>query len=107
MRIAELRHKIQIQSPTRTEDGGGGGEVAWHTVAEVWAKIAPTSGREEINAEKRRGTISHKVTLRWRPGMGPTQRIVHGTRGLQIESATDPGERRRWLICGCVERAEP
>ncbi len=107
MSIGDLRHKIQIQEPIRSEDGGGGGEIAWRYVAEVWAKIVPISGREDVNAEKRRGRISHMVTLRWRQGVRPTQRIVHGTRVLHIESVNDPGERRRWLICGCVERTEP
>ncbi len=107
MSIGDLRHKIQIQEPIRSEDGGGGGEIAWRYVATVWAKIMPTNGREEFNAEKRRGRVSHMVTLRWRPGVSPTQRIVHGTRVLQIESVADPDERRRWLICACVERTEP
>ncbi len=107
MSIGALRHKVQIQEPVRSEDGGGGGEISWRDVAEVWAKIAPTRGREEVNAEKRRGRVSHTVLLRWRPGMSPTQRIVHGTRVLQIESVTDLDERRRWLICACVERTEP
>ncbi len=107
MRIAELRHKIQIQEPERTEDGGGGAEIVWRIVADVWAKVEPVSGREEVNADKRRGQISHKLTIRWRPGMGPVQRLVHGGRVLEILSVYDPGERRRWLACACVEHTEP
>lgn len=107
MSIGDLRHKIKIQEAVRTGDGGGGAEVVWRDVAEVWARIEPASGREEINAEKRRGRISHMVTVRWRPGMQPTQRFVLGARVFLIESVTDPGERRRWLNCSCVERTDP
>lgn len=107
MSIGALRHKLHIQSPTRHRQDGGGAEVTWHTVAEVWARLQPRGGGEERAAEKRRGHLRHTVTLRWRPGLGPTQRFVLGGRVLQIESAADPDGRRRWLVCSCVERTEP
>lgn len=107
MMIGKLRHKIQIQSPSRRDEEGGGAEITWQTEAEAWARIEPLSGREEVSAEKRRGRLRHTVTLRWRPGLGPTQRLLHGRRVLDIESVADPDGRRRWLVCACTEHTEP
>ncbi len=107
MRPGALRHKLTLEAPARAEDGGGGAEVTWSPVDEVWAEIRPRTGAETVTAEKRAGRLSHTVTLRWRADLAPTQRLRLGPRVLEIEAVTDPDGRRRWLQCRCTERVNP
>lgn len=107
MRPGALRHKLTLEAPTRTGDGGGGAEVSWSPVDEVWARIEARSGAETVTAEKRASRLSHTVTLRWRADLDPTQRLRLGARVLEIEAVSDPDGRRRWLQCRCTERVNP
>lgn len=107
MRPGALRHKLILEAPTRTGDGGGGAEVSWHKVDDVWVEITPGQGAETFTAEKRTSHLSHTVTLRWRADLAPTQRLRTGTRVLEIEAVADPDGRRRWLQCRCTERVNP
>lgn len=107
MRIADLRHTVQIQEPQRTPDDGGGATVTWTTMGLVWAKVVPVTGREDVQSHKRRSVISHNVIVRWRPNLSPLHRLVWTDRVLEILSVYDPGGRRRWLVCACLERVNP
>ena len=44
--IANLRYKVQLQSPTRTSDGAGGYTESFGTIANLFADIRPQNALE-------------------------------------------------------------
>ncbi|MEM7425191.1 MAG: phage head closure protein [Pseudomonadota bacterium] len=106
MRPGELRHRLVLQEAVRTDDGGGGAVETWQSAAELWAAVEPLGGDEPVRAEKLEGNLSHRVTIRWREGVLPSMRFLFGVRILEIDHVVSPRERRRLLVCRCVERTE-
>lgn len=84
MNPGKLRHKIDIQELASIPDGGGGKQEAWVTFLSAWASIDPLSGRELFAAMQIQSTASHKIKMRYRPGITAKHRIVFGTRIFNI-----------------------
>ena len=102
--IGRLRHRLTLESATRTSDDGGGAVETWTTVAQLWVRITPTGGTEIDDADGLGGRITHEITLRHRAGVTPVMRLVSGDRRFEIMAVIDIDERRRWLKCLCMER---
>jgi len=102
--IGRLRHRLTLESASRTPDGGGGASETWTTVAEVWAEITPSGGTEVVDADALTGRVSHEIVFRYRADVAPVMRLRRGTRLFDIAAVIDIDERHRWLKCLCVER---
>lgn len=101
--IGRLRHRVLLQRALRTEDEGGAALVTWETIAVVSAAIKAISGDEIELSDVRAGRSNFRVTLRYRSDIGPTSRIVAGSRILNVRAALDIDGRQRWLQCQCEE----
>ena len=102
--IGTLRHRVALQAPVRTGDGGGGAVVTWSTIAEVWAAIRPQGGSEAVFAEAVSGVVTHDITIRHRAGVVPAMRFSWDGRIFEITAVLDIDERRRMLRCLCREQ---
>ncbi|HWV83775.1 MAG TPA: phage head closure protein [Hyphomicrobiaceae bacterium] len=102
--IGRLRHRLTLETASRTPDGGGGAVETWTAVAQVWGRIVPTGGTEIADADGIGGRLSHEITIRHRAGVTPAMRFISGSRRFEIIAAIDIDERRRWLKCLCMER---
>ena len=102
--IGEMRHRLGIEAPLDTADGGGGVTRAWALVAEVWGSVQPVSGGERVEADGLQGRVSHEIRIRHRAGLGPQMRFKLGTRIFEIRAVFDSGERRRFMRCLVEER---
>lgn len=102
--IGEMRHRLALEAPLETADGGGGVTRTWSLVAEVWGAIRPISGHESAGADGLSGRVSHVIWIRHRTGVTPDMRIRMGTRIFDIKAAIDVSERRRLLRCLVEER---
>jgi SPP1 family predicted phage head-tail adaptor len=101
-----LRHRIEIQAEAATGDGGGGQTDPWAApvvVATVWASIEPLRGDERLRAMRLEDVATHKITIRYRPGITARMRVKFGTRLLNIRAVIDPQEQRRVLELMCEE----
>jgi SPP1 family predicted phage head-tail adaptor len=105
MRTGVLRHYIEIQAPEVVIDDLGYQEVVWTAAAHAWANIEPLKGDEYFAAASTQAQVSHKVTMR-PPGIEVTSanRIVFGSRTLEIESVLNLEERNRELQLMCKEK---
>jgi SPP1 family predicted phage head-tail adaptor len=105
MRAGRLRHRITIQEFRVTGRNVIGGEVKdWVNVATVWAGIEPIRGREYLAADQPRAELTHRVPMRYRPGIVPTtMRVKYGSRVFDIKSVIDPDERHVDLELMCTE----
>jgi SPP1 family predicted phage head-tail adaptor len=104
VRAGDLRHRVTIESATRTSDGAGGATVAWEPIAEVWAAIWPRTVDEDFTLDRVAGTASHDIWIRYRADVKPDMRIRFGTRLFDILGAIDVEDRGHWLKCPVEER---
>lgn len=103
-RIGDLRHRMTLQTPARTADGGGGASVVWTTVVEISAALRPQAGGESLDADRLSGRVTHEIWIRHRAGVVPAMRFLQGARAFDIRAVLDVDERRRWLRCLVEER---
>jgi len=101
--IGELRHHVTLEAPVDAPDGAGGFARSFTPIANLWARIAPSGAREDFVEQRAEQATTHIVTIRWRDDVTKDMRFVHRGRKLRIQSAIDPDERRRFLVCQCEE----
>lgn len=105
--IGSMRHRLRIEAPSGTADGGGGqGADPWVAaipVATVWGRVEPVRGAERLQAMRLASPVTHRIVIRYRPHIEPTMRIVFGTRVFNIRAVLNPGESNRRLELLCEE----
>jgi len=107
VRAGTLRHLVMIQQkPAVTQNAFGEEVPGWSVVATVWARVETLTGREFVAQGQAQAEVTHKVHLRYRPGLEPTMRLVWQPQGdvpervLEIEAVLDDGARREMtLMC--------
>ncbi len=97
--IGSLRHRIGIQSASDSQSSSGESSPTFTTVATVWGKIEPLSGRELFLAQQTMADSTHKVTIRYYSGLSPKDRFAFGSRYFNIQNISDVEERNRMMIC--------
>ncbi len=104
--LGSLRHRLVIQAGQAASDGGGGQSDPWADpviVATVWGKVEPLTGGERLRAMQIEDRLSHRIVIRYRPGITPAMRIVFGSRVFNIRAAINHEERGRFLELLCEE----
>jgi len=101
--IGEMRHRVVFQTPSRSDDGYGGGQITWQDAFSAWVSIEPISGREYYEAMAIQNQITHRIKTRYRSDITPELRIKHGDRIYEIEAVIDIGARHRFLEILCRE----
>lgn len=101
--FSAMDKRVSLQVVTQTPDGQGGYTEAWVTVANVWADIVPVSGYERMEAMKLESPLSHKVTLRYYPGITTKHRILWEGRVLQIKEVINKDEQNVMHVLKCIE----
>ena len=104
----ELRQQIQLQQPPTTGQDSFGALPAtndsdWTTVATVWAKISTMTGRELYQAQRIAAEASHKVIIRYYPGVSDSWRVLFGTRKFDINAVLNLDERNAEMHLLCKE----
>jgi SPP1 family predicted phage head-tail adaptor len=85
MQSGKLRHRVQIQSRTQTQDQSTGEIVdSWSTVATVYASIETLSVRDFIAAKATQTEITARIKMRAR-SINVNQRIVHKTTIYDVQ----------------------
>ena len=70
---------------------------------EAWADIEPLRGKELFEAQAVDARLTTKVTMRYVGGLSAPQRLVYGTRVLNIVSVLDLYERHITTVALCTE----
>jgi SPP1 family predicted phage head-tail adaptor len=104
MKAGQLRKRIDIEQQALTADGGGGDTESWSALASgIYADVEPLSGRELFQAQQVNDELSHRVTIRYYPGVTSKMRVKYGARVLLIESIIDLEEKHRQVQLMCRE----
>ena len=102
MRAGTLRHRVAIETQTDTTDSMGGFTTTWapyrgmeRTPAAIW----PIRSKEMINSGKLELEVTHRIRIRYRPGITSKMRInwADRSRVFNIISIINPDERNIML----------
>ena len=99
MQAGRLNRRCTLQQPGTTTDALGQPIPGWTDVATVWASIVDVSGREYVAAGGLQNSAQTKITIRYRSGIVPSMRVVHGADTFNIEAVL--GQDRRSLLLMC------
>lgn len=102
----KLRHRADIVVPTNTQDESGGISLNNNTVfATVWCSIEALTGRDQLAVGEFVSTTSHKITMRWMPGITARMQVWFQGRQFQVQAVLNPDERTKMLILLVLEIA--
>ena len=97
LRAGALRHRIKIEVLTPTQDGTGEEIGSWDEFAIRWASVEPFTGREIFSSQQVHADITHRIRLRYLPGVVPKMRVVFKGRIFDIKYIISFQERDREL----------
>lgn len=101
--VGALNQRVQIQRVSNTRDDMGGMIQSWATIATVWAEVKPISAGEQFRRQQIQASASHKVTIRYRNDLLPSDRIVWRNRTFQLKGEMNEDQRRRFSAWACEE----
>lgn len=104
IRSGDLTERVTIQDSSQTINALGEAVLSWTDTATVWASVEGVSSREALLAGKQDVSISHRVTLRYYPGLKHTSRFVWRNRVLEIVSLLEHDLRTKHVAI-CQEAA--
>lgn len=99
MYAGKLRERVTIQSPATTRNAAGEYVPGWAPVVTVWAALADISGREYIASGATQNSAQTIITIRYRNGIQPNMRVLHGQIAYNIEAVLGQDRVRLQLMC--------
>lgn len=104
----DLRHKITVGKRTLgTQDSYGQQAITYPTLGTFWADISALQGRELEAVTQRWAEAQFRVRMHYNKyGIDRADRIVWGTRVLDILDVEDQYGDQRWLTMYCREFTE-
>ena len=79
-----MRHYVEIQQATRTNDGEGGVSITWATTVTVAASIDPIRAVQQFNYKSVNVDATHLIKIRGEITVSEKNRILWGTRVFEI-----------------------
>jgi len=89
----KLRERVTVQVASGTTNTLGETVLAWSDSSAVWASVEGVSAREALMAGQQETTVTHKVRLRYLPGLTQQMRFSWRSRTLEIVSLLEHGSR--------------
>jgi SPP1 family predicted phage head-tail adaptor len=99
MQAGKLNRRVTIEQQSTTQDEYGQPVETWTEVATVWADIRDITGKEFVSAQATQNPVQTKITIRYRAGILPAMRVVHGSDTYNIEAVL--GQDRISLLLMC------
>lgn len=88
-----MRERITIEAPTESRSTLGEATLSWAIYSIVWGSVEGLSSREMLQAQQANAVASHKIRIRYLPGLLHTHRIVWRGRTLEIASVVERENR--------------
>jgi SPP1 family predicted phage head-tail adaptor len=99
----EFRQIVTFQKKSGVKNSYGEIDNTWSDVIKTRAGIYPVSGKEFFAADTVNSEVSHKVNMRYVPGITPDMRIKFGERLFRIISVINFQEKNVELQLLCEE----
>lgn len=98
--IGALRHKVELQTPQRVFDDGGGSTVTWTAGSSFWARIERLTSSRDFSGDRSNRLRRIAAVVRYRNDISLGDRLLFDDAAYEIVSIEDDGEgKRRTLIC--------
>lgn len=99
LRAGRLRERLALQAISSVPDGAGGNTQSWANFAsDIPAEIEPLAGGEAFRQGMANATQFYRITIRFRAGVTPRNRIWWNGQALNIRTCADPDNRRESLV---------
>lgn len=96
----KLRERVTVQVASGTTNALGETVLTWGNSTAAWASVEGVSAREALAAGQQDTTITHRVRLRYLPGLTQQMRLAWRSRTLNIVSLLEYGNRSEHVaIC--------
>jgi SPP1 family predicted phage head-tail adaptor len=89
----KLRERITVQIASGTTNALGETVLAWSDSSAVWASVEGVSAREALLAGQQETSVTHRLRLRYLPGLTQQMRFAWRGRTLEIVSLLEHGNR--------------
>lgn len=96
----KLRERVTVQIASGSTNTLGETVLSWANSTAVWASVEGVSAREALAAGQQDVTVTHRVRLRYLPGLTQQMRFAWRSRTLNIVSLLEYGNRSEHVaIC--------
>jgi len=96
----KMRERVTVQIASGATNALGETVLSWANSTAVWASVEGVSAREALDAGQQETTITHRVRIRYLPGLTQRMRFAWRTRTLNIVSLLEYGNRSEHVaIC--------
>lgn len=96
----KLRERVTVQIASGATNTLGETVLSWADSTAVWASVEGVSAREALAAGQQDVTVTHRVRLRYLPGLTQQMRFAWRSRTLNIVSLLEYGNRSEHVaIC--------
>lgn len=89
----KLRERVTVQVASGATNSLGETVLTWSNSSSVWASVEGVSAREALIAGQQEVAITHRVQLRYLPGLSQSHRFAWRGRTLQIVSLLERNNR--------------
>ena len=89
----KLRERVTVQIASGATNTLGETVLTWANSTAVWASVEGVSAREALAAGQQDVTITHKIKLRYLPGLTQNMRFAWRSRTMEIVSLLEHGNR--------------
>lgn len=91
--VTLLRHRVDIQTATRSSDGEGGVATTWTTTqSDIPAAVDPIQARQQYQYKSVNVDATHFIKMRGEITVTEKQQIVWGSRTFEILTVEDINE---------------
>lgn len=97
MQAGKLRHRVTFERLTKTRGASGGEKNEWVTVAVVWARVQPLSGKYLFAAQQNHSEVTGTIDIRYRADINAELRAVYESKIYSIHAVIDPELRHKEL----------
>jgi SPP1 family predicted phage head-tail adaptor len=104
--IGARSRRFVLEVPRDSPDGFGGVVRGFAPGPQLWGTLEMLSGGTRRRGDRPEQAVTHRVTLRYRPGITAAMRLTSGPRRFAIRAASDPDGARREVVC-LVEEIGP
>ena len=89
----KLRERVTVQIASGTTNALGETVLTWNNSSAVWASVEGVSAREALISGQQETSVTHRLRLRYLPGLTQQMRFSWRSRTLEIASLLEHGNR--------------
>lgn len=104
MIIGKLRHYVDLQSATASQNNYGEESKVWATDESIFAQIEPLRGQQLLEYQQINTELTHRIIIRYTANATSEKRIKWGARIFDISVVRNIEERNIFQELLCKEK---